>query len=266
MLTTLPSMNRLAIATTVCVGVIVGCGTRGTPGSELSFVACRDGIDNDGDGAIDCDDSDCRAIPCLGSGTTDAASDAVAVDTCDPICRPGETCRDQVCGIALPATLVIKVLSMDGPGGAAGVVPICADSEPVADCGIVGLKLVCTGCPPDPYVRIDLERPRTGGGAPTVTSLGQTRPATNMEAATWDDLDRWGTDPNPLHLEPGDTLRLVALDFDDVEDRPPDDLLFGCSIAGDQLRIGAQSCISKPSVFAQSDKPEFDIWVDVRLP
>jgi hypothetical protein len=190
----------------------------------------------------------------------------MGADVCDPICQPGEVCRDQLCGIALPAVVLVKVLSMDGPGGAAGVVPMCADAEPVADCGVVGFKLVCTGCPPDPYVRVDLERPRAGGGAPTVSTLGQTRAKTNTESAAWDDIDRWESDPNPVRLEPGDTLRLVALDFDDVEDNPPDDLLFGCSLQADHLRIGAQACISKPSVFAQSDKREFDIWLDVRLP
>ena len=41
-------------------GTGVGCGGESDPEAN-----CRDGVDNDGDGLIDCDDEDCeRATPC----------------------------------------------------------------------------------------------------------------------------------------------------------------------------------------------------------
>jgi len=37
---------------------------KGTPGHgiEMGPTACHDGIDNDGDGLVDCNDPDCRGI------------------------------------------------------------------------------------------------------------------------------------------------------------------------------------------------------------
>lgn len=270
MLTALLTMNRLALARIVCVGLLVACGPARDFGAELSLSACRDDRDNDGDGLIDCADPDCRAIPCVVSGTADAATDAgswdAATETCSPACLPGEVCRDQTCGISLPADLRVEVLSMDGPGALSGLLPTCPDPPTVGDCGLVGITLVCTGCPPDPYVRVDLERPRIGGGAPMVSMIGRTQPASNSESASWTDIDRWEFNLNPVRVEPGDDVVLVALDRDDPEENPPDDLLFGCSLKASDLRIGAQRCISKPSSFAPTDKQEFVIWIDVRLP
>ncbi len=53
-------------------------------GSENTDILCSDGIDNDGDGYVDCNDFDCSKNPsvtvCKDGGTTDAATDANAAD------------------------------------------------------------------------------------------------------------------------------------------------------------------------------------------
>lgn len=257
-----------AVATFVCLWIVAACGPTAV-GGELTWSACRDGIDNDLDGRIDCLDSDCRAVPCIGtdSGPAEAGVDANVADAsseeCATACVAGEQCRNQRCQVVLPASLRIEVLSVDGPGRLDGLFSRCLDSAP-EDCGLAGLELRCSGCLPDPYVRVDIEQPQRDGTVRT-TTIGKTRPQYDTEFASWNDENRWDVDLNPVTLGPDDTIVLVEVDRDEAGDNPPDDPLFDCVMRARDLRIGAQRCISKPSFPSQAQKSEFEIEIDVRL-
>ncbi len=263
-------MTRCGSAAILGALSLLACGPSDRGNSELSWAQCRDGIDNDLDGLADCADSDCRAIPCVDAGIPDAAStdaqthDAAdaAVETCDPACLAGEVCRDQQCVIPLPTPLRIEILSVDGPSASGDLLPFCFDTAS-GDCG---LPPACTGCPPDPYVRIDIERPNPNGGVPVVTTVARTRAKQNAEFAMWTDDDRWMTPPGPVLLEPTDNLVLVAVDFDGPTDAPPDEYMFDCVTQAASLRMGPQRCVVTPSNPLQSTKSEFEIWFDVRPP
>lgn len=268
-------MNRRGLPTIACACFWLACGPVDFSRSEFSWSECRDGVDNDSDGLIDCLDPDCRAVPCV---EADAGNDATLpdaqidgmIEACDPACIPGEVCRDQQCEIPLPATVRIEVLSVDGPSVTGTLFPRCADESNTDDCGLNReFQLVCTGCPPDPYVRVDLEMVLPDR-ASQIQNIGRTRAVMNTESASWVDADRWETNPGPVQLAVGDEILLTANDSDAPGDRfsdlPPDDLLFACSFKATELRMGSQRCISRPSSNAQSTKSEFSIWIEVRQP
>lgn len=75
-----------------------GCGSKAKTGQENSPDLCRDSIDNDGDGFLDCDDQDCEAYcpvpeddPMLCSDGRDNDADGLT-DCDDPDC--GAFCTD----------------------------------------------------------------------------------------------------------------------------------------------------------------------------
>lgn len=265
-------MTRCGLAAILCALSLPACARGGSALSELSWAACRDGIDNDLDGLPDCADPDCRAIPCVDAGDADAAtadaaqadaSDAAAED-CDPACLPGEVCTNHQCAIPLPTSLRIEILMMDGPSASA--ILTCFDFAG-GDCGLLG---TCGNCPPDPYVRVDVEEPRPGGGLPVVTTIARTTWARDTELADWSDGNRWDLDLNPVLIQPRADIVLVAVDSDGNREAPPDDtrddLMFECVVPATSLRMGYQRCAITPSNPLQSTKTEFEIWFEVRLP
>ncbi len=73
-------VQSLALPFAMGVSLLVGCGggdTTSTPsgecGDEDCADACGDRVDNDGDGALDCADSDCTADRSCAAGTRYAA-------------------------------------------------------------------------------------------------------------------------------------------------------------------------------------------------
>ncbi len=62
----------LMMATVVAPFFITSCGgdDDSPEPTENTATACADGVDNDGDGLADCDDSDCQALASLNCGTT----------------------------------------------------------------------------------------------------------------------------------------------------------------------------------------------------
>ena len=69
----------------------------------IGETACDDGIDNDGDGATDCDDDDCRgtaACPTVETVCDDGADDDRdgAIDCADPDCTNNAACPESNCG------------------------------------------------------------------------------------------------------------------------------------------------------------------------
>lgn len=265
-------MTRCGLAAILCALPLAACAPARDALSELSWAACRDGIDNDLDGLPDCADPDCRAIPCVDAGGADAATgDAAHADAsmdaaadCVPACAPGEICNDHQCSIPLPAMLRIEILSMDGPS--TNAILTCFDFAG----GECGLAAPCSVCPPDPFVRVDVERPRPGGGSPMTTTIARTTPKEDTEIASWGDDDRLELDLNPVLLQPQDNLLLVAVDADGTRESPPDeigdDLMFECPVPAASLRMGPQRCAITPSSPWQSSKTEFEIWFKVRLP
>ncbi|MCA9606171.1 MAG: hypothetical protein KC619_11280, partial [Myxococcales bacterium] len=62
---------------------------------------CGDGADGDRDGAVDCDDSDCAAVPPCVEGVCDDGmddDDNGLTDCDDPACAGNRACREQMCG------------------------------------------------------------------------------------------------------------------------------------------------------------------------
>ncbi len=68
--------RRAAFLPLLLASVLLGCGGSTNPG-ELGS-ECSDGKDNDGDGLVDCQDSDCRGTPICG-GRPDAALDQLPI-------------------------------------------------------------------------------------------------------------------------------------------------------------------------------------------
>lgn len=110
-------MQRIALGSILALGaalVLANCDDAGEA-SEDSAAACLDGEDNDGDGAVDCDDPGCAEIPqCEGSGDADADSDS---------CSPG----DEV----MSADMEYDMDCMDLDSGTVHEDPACMD-EPDA--------------------------------------------------------------------------------------------------------------------------------------
>ncbi len=73
----------------------IECDSSGSPED------CTDGVDNDGDGQIDCADGDCAGAP---GCTAEACADGVdndgdgAVDCADPDCTADPACTGEICG------------------------------------------------------------------------------------------------------------------------------------------------------------------------
>ena len=80
-------------------------GDNGTGGTDAEAV-CDDGVDNDEDGDVDCDDSDCASdAACTGGGETEVCTDGIdndgdgAIDCDDSDCADDAACAtaDEVC-------------------------------------------------------------------------------------------------------------------------------------------------------------------------
>lgn len=254
-------------------GLLPACGAD-LRGVELPGSQCLDKIDNDLDTLIDCDDPDCWSVDCRepDAGTSDAGHDSgrdagPIPDTCDPVCAQGETCIDDQCRIALPASLSIEVLSIDGPSRSS--LFICLDGTtlgPGDTCNDLEVDLECEACLPDPFVEVAFERVPIGGGPAVRMSVGKTRPVNNSDTASWpNDATRWDENHNPLRIEPGDDITIDVRDYDDPNQRDPDaDFIFGCVIHAEDLRMGPQRCVSRPNGAFQSSKREFEARFDVR--
>jgi len=83
---------------------------------ENTAAACLDGVDNDGDGAIDCDDPECSGVPQCGGGDTDTDG-----DTGTDSCSPGED--------VMEAQLNYEMDCMDLDESHVWVDPECMDEE-----------------------------------------------------------------------------------------------------------------------------------------
>lgn len=71
-----------AILLLLLLSVVAGCGDDDGGPAENTAAACRDGADNDGDGATDCADSDCADfVFCVDAGTDGDADGAPDGDT-----------------------------------------------------------------------------------------------------------------------------------------------------------------------------------------
>ena len=69
-------------------------------GQENTLAACSDGVDNDGDAYVDCDDQDCSIFAVCAGGDADADADSCTdglVDCGDGTCRDLES-DDENCG------------------------------------------------------------------------------------------------------------------------------------------------------------------------
>ncbi len=82
----------------VCLSCAAGRAVA-QPYEENTTAACRDGVDNDGDGKVDCDDPDCAELSfCHSSGTGSAENTAAACRDQIDNDRDGHTdCEDQDC-------------------------------------------------------------------------------------------------------------------------------------------------------------------------
>jgi hypothetical protein len=110
--------NSFDFKTRICSFKFADCGTPCSP-TEPTEVTCDDGVDNDCDGFVDCDDTDCAVDP------------ACVEDPCgDGVCDPGigENC---------------DTCAADCPSGADG--PFCGNGvcEPTEDC--VSCAADCNG-------------------------------------------------------------------------------------------------------------------------
>lgn len=91
---------------------------------------CDDGVDNDGDGTVDCDDTDCAADEACAAPATELDCDNAADDDAD-----GATdCDDSDCaGDAACATTDVEVACVDGLDNDADGLSDCADTDCAAD-------------------------------------------------------------------------------------------------------------------------------------
>jgi hypothetical protein len=102
-------MRRLIAKTLLTIGWLAstglaGCSDDTTASGEQTAVACRDSKDNDGDGQIDCEDSDCKVwtfcAPSRDGGSTDQPS------TCT--CDDGLDCTEDSCNSDGSCTFTAK--------------------------------------------------------------------------------------------------------------------------------------------------------------
>lgn len=82
-----------------CLGITFfgGCGDDSAPGTESGIMDCQDGTDNDGDGLIDCNDTDCLVHPWCA-----ASQETAAINCRDGIDNDGDQlidCADPSCGV-----------------------------------------------------------------------------------------------------------------------------------------------------------------------
>ncbi len=109
-------MSRIALITTV-MGLMLGaaaCGSDPATGSEV----CTDGVDNDDDGLIDCDDSDCAAEPACDAPITETVCDDGIDDDDDGLidCDDSDCAADPACVAPTTETLCDDSLDNDDDG------------------------------------------------------------------------------------------------------------------------------------------------------
>lgn len=74
------------------LGVFLGACSGSDPVDRPDPEICDDGVDNDGDGAVDCDDSQCGGLPCQGIGDDDDDDTTGPPPTVEIVRNPDDCC------------------------------------------------------------------------------------------------------------------------------------------------------------------------------
>lgn len=133
------------------------------PVSELSVEDCRDGADNDGDLAVDCDDADCwtddwcEDVPCGPPGLVECEVETVCDDGLDDDGDGKVDCADADCYTLSSAGCPVECRSTGGtwdPSSCGhywcGMAPDCLAVQPGCDCGVGRNYVDGFGCVEDP--------------------------------------------------------------------------------------------------------------------
>ena len=162
----IPSISLVALAIGVVAASLLldGCGRRFNTFGENTLTACSDGTDNDGDGLVDCADSDCLTFcagPTCGDGICDVVEDCVGCEndcgpcpagcgdgtcdatedcaSCSPDCGACATCGDGTCDPGEDCTSCAGDCGSCPPGCPDGTCDATEDcSSCPADCGTCG--------------------------------------------------------------------------------------------------------------------------------
>jgi hypothetical protein len=241
------------------VVTVVACNV--SPPGEWDSLQCADGIDNDADGKIDCDDPDCWAFVCAGrpSGVPEAGHpEPPRIDASVPLPDSGGIISEP-----LPPPVLPFDDAGPGPDDDAGTPVSCIDGwtcspgescvdgmcRPIDITGDYTLEVVsarvpprsvtgvcydfdlpclpgtdCPGCDPDPYIVV------TKNG---VTTVGTTAVRNNTETPTWT------TEKFDLSLKNGDRLDFAAWEYDSPIGKTR---MFSCSPDLLQLASSMLSC------------------------
>jgi hypothetical protein len=119
-------------ALTACPRTTEGPGPSQDAGTsdESSDETCSDGVDNDGDGYLDCIDYSCARNPSV----TVCGSNDMAQESCDDcitrVTSPGHTCHAKydACGSSVSCQAFIQCVQ--GCGSASSCIQGCSQSEP----------------------------------------------------------------------------------------------------------------------------------------
>jgi len=147
------------------------------------------------------------------------------VDPCS-LCTDTETCVDGACIVPKPApregAFTLYVLSAAAP---IFQVPTTQCFDNACERGLSVPFALCL-CPPDPYVRVIIERGRDE------IVVGETEVSEDAERGMY-------SASFPIDLEPGDVLRFVVYDEDDPF---PDDFMYRCTPDLTMLEEGPLDC------------------------
>ncbi|MFH1215134.1 MAG: hypothetical protein V1706_01390, partial [Pseudomonadota bacterium] len=130
------------------------------PAVSTQAELCMDGMDNDGDGAIDCADSDCGGAWCPEANCTDGLDndEDAYVDCGDPDCAGAVNCLPdaEICtdGIDNDGDGIVDCADENCRGDAACIPEVCSDGidnngDGIVDCDDpeCAVKAYCTGLP-----------------------------------------------------------------------------------------------------------------------
>jgi hypothetical protein len=234
-----------------------------TPHGEWNAAECSDGVDNDGDGRVDCDDPDCWAFECqpndamptdaghdAGSAPQDAATpDAKAPDAAPPpkpvddadaapiadddagdpeapnCTRALDLCQaNEICVAG-----VCKPQDISGDYTIQILSAALPDRNPAGVCYDPEILLCaavrdCLGCKPDPYVTVQKT---------SVIMVGKTLPKNDTETPTWMEAG------DKVTLTNTDTLEFTVWDWDPPAQQTK---VFSCSPDLRQLPSGMLRC------------------------
>jgi len=177
--------------------ILVGCGgdttTLGIDDLEISASQCQDGLDNDEDGLIDCDDEDCQGfVFCVDGGDADSDSD-VDTDTDTDTDTDADTDTDTDTGTEMDCVIGNYTIK-----NSVDVDVLAAYTCIEGDLNIIAPGLTSVTLPNLEYVEGNIE---------IVSSYNQDIETIVMNSLSWIEGD----------LEIGDMGSVIEIDFEELE-------------------------------------------------